>query len=188
VKSPGTSTPVAHSKHRLSIQETAMRRSSHIFALIAGSLFAGCANYASIVPGTSAPAVEANSGKPFRVWPEAGGGSTWEYPMGPEGRYTYMVRLGPDNRVSRVDQVLDWTTFGRIHKGMPMSDVEHLIGRPYSKVEYPRTDQVAWAWRFVEGVTRRCFYVYEGRDGRVAGTGARDEWPGRPIAGLAEPC
>ena len=166
-----------------------MRGRLYLSVLTAGVLLAGCASYGSIAPGTPAAAVEAGSGKPFRIWPEAGGGATWEYPMGPEGRYTYMVRLGPDNRVTRVDQVLDWNTFEHISKGMPMVEVEHLIGRPYSRVHYPRTDQTAWAWRFVENnVLRRCFFVYEDTNGKVAGTGARDEWPGTPIVGLAVPC
>jgi hypothetical protein len=165
-----------------------MRIRLHFSALITGVLLAGCANVGSIAPGTPAATVESSSGKPYRVWQEPGGGSSWEYPTGPEGRYTYMVRFGPDSRVRRVDQVLDWSTFGHIQKGMPMVEVEHLIGRPYSKVAYPLTDQTAWAWRFVETVWRRCFFVYEDPDGKVAGTGARDEWPGTMGVGLKIPC
>src|SRR5512144_2418965 len=157
-------------------------------AALALGLLGACANYASITPGTPAAAVESHSGKPSRVWPDAGGGSTWEYPMGPQGRYTYMVRMGPEGRVARVDQVLDWTTFRRIVPGMPMAEVEHLLGRPYSRVAFPLTGQTAWAWRFMETVTPRCFYAYEGADHRVAATGARDEWPGTLGTGLEIPC
>jgi hypothetical protein len=149
---------------------------------------AGCANYSGIAPGAAAASVESNSGKPYRVWPEADGGATWEYPMGPEGRYTYMVRFGPDHRVSRVDQVLAQTTFSRIVPGMPMTEVEHLLGRPYSKVAYPNTGQRAWSWRYVDTVHFRCFYAYEGADGKVATTGAGDEWPGTLGIGLNIPC
>ena len=149
---------------------------------------AGCANLPGIPAGASASAVESGSGKPFRVWPESGGGASWEYPLGPEGRYTYMVRFGPDNRVTRVDQVLGPATFSRIVPGMLMTEVEHLLGRPYSKVKYPATGQTAWAWRYVDTVFLRCFYAYEGSDGKVAGTGSGDEWPGTLIVGLTIPC
>src|SRR5258708_1471157 len=94
---------------------------------LAGCLsLSGCANFAGMGRGPPAAAVESSSGKPYRVWPEAAGGSSWEYPMGPEGRYTYMVRFGGEGRVSRVDQVLGWDTFSRISNGMPMNEVEHL--------------------------------------------------------------
>ena len=149
------------------------------FLVLAGSLLASaCANLTAIAPGTPAATVEASGGKPYRVWPETGGGSSWEYPRGPEGRYTYMVRLGADGRVTAVDQVLGWDTFLRVSKGMPIGEVEHLLGRPYSKVALPFLGQTAWSWRFVETVWNRCFFAYVGPDGKVASTGSKDEETG----------
>ena len=156
---------------------------------LAGCLLAsGCANLTSIAPGTAAAAVEASRGKPFRVWPETGGGASWEYPLGPEGRYTYMVRVGADGRVTGVDQVLGWDTFRRITMGMPVEEVEHMLGRPYSKVTYPLTGQTAWAWRFVETVWFRCFFAYVGPDGKLTGTGSKDEETGDQGIIMAIPC
>lgn len=157
--------------------------------LLAGCLLAsGCANLTSIPPGTAAAAVEASRGKPFRVWPEPGGGASWEYPQGPAGRYTYMVRVGADGRVTGVDQVLGWDTFQRITMGMPMEEVEHMLGRPYSKVTFSLTGQTAWAWRFVETVWFRCFFTYVGADGKVTGTGSKDEETGDHGIIMASPC
>ena len=156
--------------------------------MLAAAWLVGCANYAGIAPGTPAAAVESGSGKPHRIWPEANGATTWEYPMGPEGRYTYMVRMTADGHVSRVDQVLGWPTFNRVTPGMTMTEVEHLLGRPYSKATYPATGQTAWAWRFMENVWPRCFYAYEGSDHRVVSTGAGNEWPGTLGVGLEVPC
>jgi hypothetical protein len=150
--------------------------------------FSGCANLTSIAPGTPAAAVEASRGKPFKVWPEAGGGASWEYPLGPAGRTTYMVRMGADGRVTRVDQVLGWDTFRRITLGMPVEEVEHMLGRPYSKVTYPLTGQTAWAWRFVETVWFRCFFTYVSPDGKVTGTGSKDEETGDTGIIVAIPC
>lgn len=160
----------------------------HIAMLAACMAAAGCANVAGIAPGTPADTVESSAGKPFRVWPESGGGASWEYPQGPEGRYTYMVRFGADGRATGVDQVLRWDTFRRITRGLPVAEVEHLLGRPYSKVTLPLTGQTAWAWRFVDTVWYRCFYAYVGPDGRVTGIGTRDEESGDQGIVIAIPC
>ena len=156
--------------------------------LASSALVSACANLTSIPPGTPAASVEASRGKPFRVWPETGGGSSWEYPTGPQGRYTYMIRVGADGRVARVDQVLGWDTFRNVSIGMPAQEVEHMLGRPYSKVTFPLTGQTAWAWRFVDTTLRQCFYAYVGTDGKVAGTGARDEDPNTMGNFLSVPC
>ncbi|MEO7761116.1 MAG: hypothetical protein ABIS68_04290 [Casimicrobiaceae bacterium] len=163
-------------------------KARHSLCVAGCLLVSSCANLSGIAPGTPAASVESSAGKPSRVWPEPGGGASWEYPLGPQGRYTYMVRMGSDVRVTRVDQVLDWDTFSHITKGMPMSEVEHLLGRPFSKVAFPLTGQTAWSWRFIETVWPRCFYAYEDANGKVEGTGARDEIPGTLGAGLEIPC
>jgi len=157
-------------------------------ALLAVAFVAGCASVDRIAPGTPAAAVESSSGRPARVWQEPGGGASWEYPMGPMGRYTYMVRFGPDARVTQVDQVLGWNQFTRIQRGMTMDAVEHMLGRPYSRVYMPLANETAWSWRFMETVFPRCFYVYEGPDHLVAGTDARDESSGTLGTGLEIPC
>ena len=157
--------------------------------LLAGCLLiSGCANLNGIAPGTAASAVEASSGKPFRVWPEPGGGASWEYPTGPSDRYTYMVRVGADGRVTRVDQVLGWDTFVKIGPGMPATEMEHLLGRPFSKVRYPLTGQTAWTWRFRETVWNRCFFAYVGPEGKVITTGSKDEETNDRGMPLAVPC
>ncbi|MEO8136075.1 MAG: hypothetical protein ABI831_19135, partial [Betaproteobacteria bacterium] len=151
-------------------------------------LAAGCANLPSVATGTPAVAVEAQAGKPFRVWQEPGGGASWEYPTGPSGSYTYMVRVGGDGKVSRVDQVLDWPTFNTLVTGMPMTEVEHTLGRPWGKVTYPLTGQTAWAWRWKETVWRRCFFAYASPDGKLVGTGTRDEETSDRGTILSNPC
>lgn len=149
---------------------------------------AGCANLDAIAPGTAAAAVEASRGKPSRIWPEKDGGASWEYPLGPSGRTTYMVRVGADGRVTRAEQVLGWDNFIRITPGMPVEDVEHMLGRPFSKVTYPLTAQTTWSWRFVETVWYRCFLVNAGADGRVISTGTKDEETGDVGIVSASPC
>ena len=135
----------------------------------------GCANLTSFAPGTPASEIAASRGKPFRVWPEANGASSWEYPQGPEGRYTFMVRVGGDGRVTRVDQVLDWPFFNTLQPGMKVDEVEHVLGRPYETVHFPMVAENVMAWRWVETVWKRCFFAYMDTNGRLVRTGVRDE-------------
>ena len=154
---------------------TTRKRILH-FTLIASALFtAGCANLTSSPPGTPAATIESSRGKPFRVWPEANGASSWEYPRGPMDRYTYMVRVGADGRVTRVDQVLDWPFFNQLQPGMPIREVEHTLGRPYSKTFMPLQNENVWAWRWVETVWYRCFYAHFTPEGTLRRTSVRDE-------------
>jgi ABC-type glycerol-3-phosphate transport system substrate-binding protein len=149
-----------------------------IVCLAAGLVATGCANLDQVAPGTTAAALEASRGKPSRIWNEPDGGFTWEYPMGPAGRYTYMARIDKNGRVTRVDQVLGWDTFAKLENGMTTEQVEHLLGRPYSKARYPLLNTTAWAWRFVDGVWYRCFLAYFNPEGRLTGTGSKDEETG----------
>ena len=157
-------------------------------ALFGCLLAAGCASLDSIAPGTPSADVRSTRGAPFRVWPEPGGAASWEYPLGPSGRTTYMVRVGADGRVDRVDQVLGWDTFTRVAVGMPENEVEHLLGRPYSKVTYPLTASTVWSWRFLETAWGRCFLAYFNPEGRLTGTGSKDEETGDVGVVMAAPC
>lgn len=159
-----------------------------LLVLAAGLLGSACANFDTVAPGTTAATLEATRGKPSRIWTEPDGSKTWEYPMGPAGRYTYMARVGTDGRVARVDQVLGWDTFRTLQTGMTTEEVEHRLGRPWGKERYSRLDTTTWAWRFVDGVWNRCFLADFNRDGRLTGTGAKDEETGDIGLVASMPC
>lgn len=153
--------------------------------MLAACLWAtGCVNLATVSPGTTADSL----GKPFRVWPEVNGASSWEFPQGPAGRHTFMVRVGADGRVSRVDQVLDWPFFNTLQPGMKANDIEHVLGRPYSTTYMPRLAENVMAWRWVETVWPRCFYAYMGRDGTLVRIGVQDEETSDNGVLTASPC
>jgi len=149
---------------------------------------AGCANLDTIAPGTPATTIEATRGKPYRIWPEQGGAASWEYPTGPSSYYTYMVRVGSDGRVTRVDQVLDWQTFGKLQPGMKVEDVEHMLGRPYRKTYMPLIHETIWTWRWTETIWRRCFDAYIAPDETLVRVGARDEEVSRHGLLTSSPC
>src|SRR5262250_2474151 len=104
-----------------------MRRRGAVVQIVLTALWiAGCGNVATIAPGTPSEQVAASAGKPNRIWPEANGAASWEYTQQPSGRYAYMVRVGADGRVTRVDQVLDWPFFNQLVAGMKANEIEHI--------------------------------------------------------------
>ena len=157
-----------------------------VTAWVLGMALTGCAAYSGygLPTGASAEAVRAAMGPPQRVWDDAGGAASWEYARGPEGRETFMVRLGADGRLLRIDQVLNEESFARVLPGMTRADVERLLGRPYGVVRN-RLDEEVWSWRYVQvNVWPMCFYAFFAEDGRLTRTNtgmedAPDDWPRR---------
>ena len=166
---------------------TARKRILRVTLIAAALWTAGCANLTSFPPGTSAATIE-SSRKPYRVWPEANGASSWEYPQGPMGRYTYMVRIGPEGRLTRVDQVLDWPFFSKLQPGMSIREVEQTLGRPYSKTFMPLWSENVWSWRWVETVWNRCFYAHFTPEGTLKRTSVGDEDASDVGMYTASPC
>ena len=100
-------------------------------------LLAGCASYSgsSLAPN-AATQVEVRQlmGEPAAIH-KGGSGATavesWEYPRGPMGRQTYMVRFDARGIVTSIDQVLTVAHTARIAWGQATrEDVRRLLGRP----------------------------------------------------------
>jgi hypothetical protein len=161
---------------------------THALLLGAALWLTGCASLDTVAPGTPAADIAASRGKPFRVWPEADGAASWEYPLGPRGSYTYMVRVGADGRVTRVDQVLGWPFFNQLKPGMNAREIEHVLGRPYSRTHMPLPNEDVLAWRWIETVWPRCFYAYMSPSDALLRTGVRDEEVSDHGVLTADPC
>jgi hypothetical protein len=103
------------------------------------------------MPGQSTEAdVRAQMGAPTDTRSDPGGDRIWEYAKGPEGYYTYMVRMGPDGRVKEVTQVLTEERLARIVPGKTTrSEVRQLLGRPSQENAYPAG--MTWSWRYKKG-------------------------------------
>lgn len=102
-------------------------------------------------PGVAtAEAVRAQMGEPHAIVPEADGGQTWQYPRGPLGRQTFMVRLGADGRLVGIEQVLGDSGFGRIEVGQSRDEVHRLLGPPCCVIPFPRRGETAWDYRFTD--------------------------------------
>lgn len=106
-------------------------------SLLLLSSLAGCAGYGggNLRPGTSTEAdARAAMGQPYAEHPAPPGADyarSLEYPRGPSGRQTYMVRLDAAGRLVRIDQVLTEQTVAKIRIGVDnMQTVSAILGRP----------------------------------------------------------
>ena len=116
---------------------SAGRLTNALCALVALCALAGCASYSgsSLQVGTSGKTeARALMGEPAAVHPAPSGAAyteSWEYPRGPLGRQTFMVRFDRAGKLVAVDQVLTVEMAGRIRIGQDTrDDVRRLLGRP----------------------------------------------------------
>jgi len=107
----------------------------------------GCA-LSPVTPGMDEAQVQARLGKPETVRKNSDGSQVWEYPTGPAGRQTYMVRVGADRSVTEVRQVLSDPFFAQIKPGMSREEVRQILGRPGDVSMFPARDEEVWSWRY----------------------------------------
>jgi hypothetical protein len=117
---------------------------------------AACAGYSGrgLQPGVATlPEIMATMGEPAMNWRDADGGVQLAYPRGPGGPHTYMVFVGPDGRLLRIENVLDMAHFPRIRPGDNQASVLRLIGPPVPQWTdyYQARDELVWEWPFCDG-------------------------------------
>ncbi len=117
--------------------------------------------------------VRALFGQPKNVWDGPGGSRIFEYNRQPEGARNYMITIGPDGRMTALNQVLTPENFARVTPGMAMEDVRRLLGEPMRKTTYPLKGDTHYEWRWLDGAnTRMIFSAVMDRDLRVISTGS----------------
>ena len=127
----------------------------HAFFLVPALLAAGCADFASIKPGTPAQQVEASFGAPADVWKTPDGSEVWDYPRGPLGTETYMITFGSNREVRDVRQVLTDENINKLKPGMTRDEVRRMLGKPGSiNVTESRNEEI-WYWRYLEWQIRK---------------------------------
>lgn len=136
---------------------------------------AACASYdgAGLRPGASGDEIRSTMGKPDTIWRESDGGATWEYARGPQGLHTYMVRLGSDDRLREIRQVLNTETFASIRPGtMTREEVHRLLGTPARELYFALKDEQVWDYRYFDVISRYeyAFSVHFNPLGVVSGT------------------
>lgn len=140
-------------------------------------VLAGCVSYdgTGLRPGAGSEEIRAAMGEPGTIWREENGGATWEYPRAPEGRHTFMVRIGADGRLREIRQVLNAETFAHIRVGsMKQDEVRRLLGAPYQESAFPRMKERVWDYRYLDPLNsfNTTLHIYFDEQGVVKRTGS----------------
>jgi outer membrane protein assembly factor BamE (lipoprotein component of BamABCDE complex) len=106
---------------------------------------------------------------------EMAGGKGLVYPLGPEGAYTLLIRIGPDGKYIGRENLLTRTNFARVNAGMKQEEVLAVIGPPGRSQEYKLKNETAWEWRFNDGADTRMFVVMFNANGQVVSTAIEED-------------
>jgi hypothetical protein len=146
-----------------------MPRPLPLLSLAAALWFPGCA-FSPVTTGMDETQLQARMGKPETVRKGADGSQIWEYPRGPLGRQTYMVTLGPDQKVSQVRQVLTDEYFAKVTTGMSRDEVRQILGRPGEVWTFGARDEEVWSWRYSQGNPMFFNVMFDRSAGKVRST------------------
>jgi hypothetical protein len=162
-----------------------VKRSPPLRFLAAALVLCGCAALEppTFAPGTSMGEVESRMGKPKATVKAPDGDTVWQYPSGPVGQTTYMVRFGPDERVRSVYQALTPAPFAKIQPGVSQDEVRRLLGPPGQTVFFRRMDEEVWSYRYqAAAADNRIFNVrLDAKTGTVRGTSDQTDLLFNPI-------
>jgi hypothetical protein len=157
-----------------------------VLVALASVLLSACAGYSgsNLKPGLSTlPEVVASMGEPAMVWKNPDGSEQLAYPRGPAGTQTFMVYVGPDGKLQRIEGVLDMAHFAKIQEGMSKEQVLRIIGPsgPLWTQTYSRSNTLAWSWLFCDSASFQAFFdvMFDATTGIVKSTGQRPNDQGR---------
>ena len=123
-------------------------------AALATALLPACdaVNLQEIKPGiTTATEVQSRMGNPGFEFQNEDGSVTWEYTRQPSGTQCYMITIGSDRIVQKMEQVLTEANYAKVRDGMSREEIRRLLGAPASKVVFKNLGEDIWEWR-IEGM------------------------------------
>lgn len=132
------------------------RKTSFLLTAVSLLSLSACASYSGrgLQPGTATlPDVLATMGQPALQWQDTDGSQQLAYPRGPEGTQTFIVHVGADGRLEKIEGVLDSEHFARIENGKSdQVTVLRLLGpsQPQWTAYFERRDELVWEWRFCD--------------------------------------
>lgn len=88
-------------------------------------------------------------GDPAMRWQDPDDSQQLAYPR---GIHTFMVQIGSDGRMQRIENVMHMKTFARIRPGMNKSEVLRILGpsEPSATSYYKTRDELVWEWRYCD--------------------------------------
>ena len=115
-------------------------------------------------------------GDPVTVTVEPDGTRTMDYPRQPEGWTNYVIKIGPDGKMSSLRQLLNPDNFAKVKPGLTQQQVRDILGRPAKTVPYALKKEEVWDWRFKQnGQESKLFSVTFDVGGLVLSTAVGDD-------------
>ena len=115
-------------------------------------------------------------GEPAAVTTEPDGSRSFEYPRQPEGWTNYLIKIGPDGKMSSLRQLLNEDNFARVASGMTQLQVRAMLGRPAKTWHFDLKNEDVWDWRFkYRNNESKVFSATFAADGKVTTTATTDE-------------
>lgn len=138
-------------------------------------------NVRELQPGVSTAAeVRERFGPPHMEWRNDDGSVTWEFSRQPQGVECFMITIGPDRILRRIDQVLNEERFAKVENGMNGDQVRRLFGKPAASRFFQLKKETVWEWRISHGVDGSgdpvFFTVSFDNEGRVTGSGRHTQY------------
>lgn len=151
--------------------------------LFAALLLAACASYSGrgLQTGVATlPDVLTVMGEPALRWQDGDGSQQLAFPRGPFGYHTWMVFLGPDGRLQRIENRLDPVHFSRLEPGKSdQAAVLRLFGPPVPQwtAYFAARDELVWEYRFCDnwGEASRFDVLFDATSGIVRTSFQRPE-------------
>lgn len=165
-----------------------------LIAMLCSIWLLGCATYrgSGLKPGEARlNDVLGVMGQPAMRWKDADGSVQLSFPRGPMGVHSYMVYLGPDGRLQRIENVLDPKSFARIRPNMTQEQVLRILGpaEPSWTVYFKARDELVWEWRYCDewNELARFNVLFDGARETVRSTMSLTESQ-RDLCGWNRPC
>ena len=114
-------------------------------------------------------------GDPVTITVEPDGSRTFDYPRQPEGWTNYVIKIGPDGKMTSLRQLLTTDNFARIQPGMSQLEVRNRLGKPAKMQRFDLKQEEVWDWRFKPQQESRMFSVTFDLQGRVTATATGDD-------------
>jgi hypothetical protein len=115
-------------------------------------------------------------GKPTMIWEEKDGSALYEYPRGPEGHVTYMVKIAADGKYMGMDNILIESNFNKVVAGMTRDDIRRQLGKPTETSILQLKKEEMWTWRYMRNNSEsRRFHVMMDPEGKVIRTEYSDD-------------
>jgi hypothetical protein len=146
----------------------------YFITILLALLLASCASYSGsgLKPGEAQfEDVVRVMGEPAMQWQDPDGSRQLAYTR---GYYTYMVNIGSDGKLQKIENTMNMKTFSRIHPDMTKSQVLRILGPSYSPgtAYYKARDELVWEWRFFTDFDIRARFdvLFDGTKGTVRST------------------